>query len=260
MDYKDLIPDKVLNSSAKNVKLAVEFVDELSKKGDVSREEIVPLLTERFRDNKEALAFALGFLAFIESNEDELEEFNEEAPDFGDWDDEDEDEEFDENVDEEEIEIEYEDFEQVPFGCGCCLYCDITESEERTTVKKVLRSLTPEKGHFLHVDLEVPDISKVEGLLMTVSLTKGGPRYKFSFNKGTIPYFSDGNHLHFPAIETTELFNEGYTLQEGETDKVIITATKDGHTIGKYPIYVNGPLQPGSNAEKSAKIAFEKMA
>lgn len=260
MDYKDLMPDEILNNSAKNVKLAVEFVDELSKKGGVSREDIVPMLTERFRDNKEALTFALGFLTYIESDEDEPEDANEEALDFGDWDDEDEDEELDENVYEEEIEIEYEDFEQVPFGCGCCLYCDITESKENTSVKKVLRSLTPEKGHFLHVDLEVPDINKVEGLLMTVSLTKGGPRYKFSFNKGTIPYFSDGNHLHFPAIETTELFNEGYTLQEGETDKVIITVIKDGHTIGKYPIYVNGPLQPGSNAEESAKIAFEKMA
>lgn len=250
MDYKDLMPDEILNNSAKNVKLAVEFVDELSKKGGVSREDIVPMLTERFRDNKEALTFALGFLTYIESDEDEPEDSNEEALDFGDWDDE----------DEEGFEIEYEDFEQVPLGDGCCLYCDITESKENTTIKKVLRSLTPEKGHFLHIDLEVPDINKVEELLMTVSLKKGGPRFKFSFNKGTIPYFSDGNHLHFPAIETTELFDEGYALQEGETDNVIITIQKYGRRIGMYPICVYGPLSLNSDTDEKSKITFGKIA
>ena len=245
MDYKDLMPDEILNNSAKNVKLAVEFVDELSKKGGVSREDIVPLLTERFRDNKEALTFALGFLAFIESDEDDPEESNEEALDFGDWDDEDEDDGV---------------YEQVSFGNGYYLYCDVTDNTENISVKSMLQSLTPEDGCFLHIDLEVPDIGKEEELLMTVSLEKGGPKFKFTFNKGTIPYYSDGNHLHFPPVETTDFFDESYTLQEGEKDRIIVTVIKDGHTIGKYPIYVNGPLQPGSNAEESAKTAFEKMA
>jgi len=147
---------------------------------------------------------------------------------------------------------------------GYRIFCDENESEAELPVERVIRKIKPAEGHFLHIDIELPNLKEEEELHVAVTTTNSDVVLDAWFDKNNIPLFRDGNRLHVKPIEVTRLFDKDYRLSEGDSDDIEITLYKNDIEIGGLEIEIIGPwpdekkMGPRRVAETMAIINRQK--
>ena len=178
------------------------------------------------------------------------EVISEEKLEFGDLDDEDEEDRG----------------EAVVFPGGYRIYCDENDSPAELPVEGVIHHIKPEEGHYLHIDLEIPDIHTEDELHIGVTTTNSDAVFDAWFDKDNISLFLDGNRLHVKPIEVVRLFDKDYRLSAQDSDDIEITLYKNDFEVGEIFISIIGPwpeekelpMEPLGIAEDMAVIGLQK--
>lgn len=213
----------ILSVQDTNIQEVIQFID-IALQNNVIREELIKIINDDYWDDEDAWFYGMAYISYkfpgeyVSIDYDELIDTlrnlytDESSTDNND---------------------EYEVFDHVPLSKGYSLYCDVTGSKADIYVSKVLKALSPRKGKFLHIDLDISDFNSPEELQLMLSSEKGNRKISYSYNKRAIQLFHDGNHLHFPAIETTEFLEEN-VFQKYRFDTIKITIFRNGEDIGHY--------------------------
>lgn len=124
---------------------------------------------------------------------------------------------------------------------GYYIYCCENESQAQLPVHGIIHHIKPAEGHYLHIDIEIPDVNDQSELHLEVSTANGGETVDAWFDKNNIPLFRDGNRLHVTPIEVSHLFGDHYRLSDDEIDFLNIILYKNDIEVGHYMIEIMGP-------------------
>ena len=143
---------------------------------------------------------------------------------------------------------------------GYTIYCDENDSPAEYPVEGVIRHIRPAEGHFLHIDIELPDINEENELHVAVSTVKNDVVFDAWFDKENIPFFREGNRLHVKPIEVTRLFEKGYRLCDLEEDYIKISLYRNDFELGTHLIEIIGPWPIAKDPEMEYQGIAEDMA
>lgn len=172
------------------------------------------------------------------------EVISEEKLEFGDLDDEDEEERA----------------EPADFPGGYRIYCDENDSQAELPVEGVIRHIKPTEGHYLHIDIEIPDIHADEELHIAVTTSKSDVVFDAWFDKNNIPLFRDGKRLHVKPIEVVRLFDNDYRLSGQDSDDIEITLYKNDFEVGEILIGIISPWPEEKKQQMEHHGIVEDMA
>ena len=143
---------------------------------------------------------------------------------------------------------------------GYTIYCDENDSPAEYPVECVIRHIRPAGGHYLHIDIELPDINEENELHVAVSTVKSDVVFDAWFDKENIPFFREGNRLHVKPIEVTRLFEKGYRLSDLEEDYIKISLYRNDFELGTHLIEIIGPWPIAKEPEMEYQGIAEDMA
>jgi len=149
---------------------------------------------------------------------------------------------------------------------GYKLYCDENDSQAEFPVEGVIRHIKPAEGHYLHIDIEFPDVNEESELHVAVTTFKSDVCFDAWFDKNNIELFRDGNRLHVKPIEVIRLFEKGYQLSSLDEDYIKVSLYRNDFELGTVLIDILGPwpeekesmMEHHSIAEDMALIDLQK--
>lgn len=171
------------------------------------------------------------------------EVISEEKLEFGDLDDDD--------------EKEHESMDGFELPGGYRIYCEENESQAQLPVKGTIHSIWLTEGHFLHIDIGLPDVKEQSELHLEVTTIHSNETADAWFDKNNIELFRDGNRLHVTPISVMRFFGEDYQLSELDTDYFKITLYKNDAELGHFLIEIFGmsPIEKQPSKMDSQAVA-----
>lgn len=134
-----------------------------------------------------------------------------------------------------------DDGEFLEWEGGYHLHCAVNNSKAELPVDGCVHRITPSEGQYLHIDIELSDISESGELFVTVGLENRVPVVETCFDKDNIPLFRDGDRLHVPAIEVSSLLGPKLIIPQDDSLNIEIIMSRNGRGVGEHTIAVEGP-------------------
>ena len=142
------------------------------------------------------------------------------------------------NLDDEK-EVERSDGYELTSGYR--LFCEENESQELLPVKGVIQSIQLKEGHFLHIDIEIPDVNDESELHVEVTTIHSKEKVDAWFDENNMEFFRDGNRLHVAPVPVMRFFEDNYRLSDLDTDFFKITLYKNDLEVGLFLMDILGP-------------------
>ena len=120
-------------------------------------------------------------------------------------------------------------------------HCEVNESPAQLPVEGMVDMIEPEKGLYVHVDLEIDDLEQSEDLNIEISTLRGSKISGTFFTPAEVKLFHDGMHLHAKTVLLTELFDDDYVLRAGDEDALVLNLYKGDAGILTHHIPIKGP-------------------
>lgn len=265
--------EDILSNPDVHVKSLLEFIDS-ALENKMDREYIVRTMSGIYGHEEETLRYGMAYLDYKmtagnEKDEDEDDENDDmfehllntflKDTDKSEFKSEDELEFGKLYDDDEEAE---EEIEVIVWPDGYRLYCDENDSKAELPVEHVIQTIYPKEGHYLHIDIELPDENEKGELHVAVTTGKGKKQVDAWFDKNNIPLFRDGLRLHVAPIEVTGLFEKDLILTSNETDDLIITLFRNDKQVGQFTPTIKGPWPNVGNGAhgKSDESALTRIS